>query len=182
MDCQRGTLLGNLKTAFLSSDPDPSHKGSDVLYIDPLSDLKSWLNLGPEDVLRLRKAVYGLINAPLRWHQRLSRALRQAGFVSLQVDPCVWILPTPSPVKNVSSVDVPTKFRTAVLIPPCHLLVEFESIIGNDREVFKACWEYMLMIWLVVEISLFRQLCDGFGLSLSLEPGITVDFDFVVEN
>ena len=53
-------------------------------------------------MLRLRKAVYGLINAPLRWHQRLSRALRQAGFVPFRS------------VKSVSSVDVPTKLRTAV--------------------------------------------------------------------
>ena len=71
-----GHLLesGDLKTAFLSGDPDPSYKGSDALYIDPPSDLKRWLNLGPDDVLRLRNAVYGLINA-LRWHQRLTRAL-----------------------------------------------------------------------------------------------------------
>ena len=48
--------------------------------------------------------------------------------------------------------------------------------------MFKECWEYMLMIWLVVEISLFRKLCSGFSLSLSLELGIKVDFDFVVEN
>ena len=97
-----GHLLesGDLKTAFLSGDPDPAFKGSDALYIDPPSDLKRWLNLGPEDVLRLRKAVYGLINAPLRWHQRLSRALRQAGFVPLQMDPCIWILPAASPVQR----------------------------------------------------------------------------------
>ena len=76
--------------------------------------LKSWLKLGPEDVLRLRKAVYGLINAPLRWHQRLSRALRQAGFVSLQTDPCAWILPASSPVKHVSPADVPAKLKAAV--------------------------------------------------------------------
>ena len=71
-----GHLLesGDLKTAFLSGDPDPACKGSDVLYID------RWFNLGPEDVLRLREAVGGVINAPLRWHQRLSRALRRAGF------------------------------------------------------------------------------------------------------
>ena len=56
---------------------------------------QSWLNLELEDVLKLRMTVYGLINAPLRWHQRLSRALRQAGFVSLQLDPCVLILPVP---------------------------------------------------------------------------------------
>ena len=83
-----GLSARDLKTAFLSGDPDLAHKGSDALYIDPPSDLNRWLNLGPEDVLRLRKAVYGLINAPLRWHQRLSRALRQAGFVPLQMDPC----------------------------------------------------------------------------------------------
>ena len=111
-----GHLLesGDLRTAFLSGDPEPAHTGSDALFFDPPSDLKRWLKLGPEDVLRLRKAVYGLINAPLRWHQRLNRALRQAGFVSLQMDPCVWILPASSPVKHVSPVDVPTKLKAAI--------------------------------------------------------------------
>ena len=71
-------------------------------------------DLGPEDVLRLRKAVYGLSNAPLRWHQRLSRALRQAGFASLQMDPCVWILFASSPLKGVVPVDVPTKLKAAI--------------------------------------------------------------------
>ena len=112
-----GHLLesGYLKTAFLSGDPDTTNKGSDALYIDPPSDLKRWLKLGPEDVFRLRKAVYSLINAPFRWHHRLSRALRQAGFVSLQMDPCVWILPAFSPVKRVSPVDVPIKLKAAVV-------------------------------------------------------------------
>ena len=111
-----GRLLESvdLKTAFLSGDPDPAYKGSDALCIDPPSHLKRWLKLGPEDVLRLRKAVCGLINAPLRWHQRLSRALRQAGFVSSQMDPCVWILPASIPAKHVPPVNVPTKLKTAV--------------------------------------------------------------------
>ena len=104
-----GHLLesGDLKAAFLGGDPDPAYKGS-----GPPSDLKRWLNLGPEDVLK--KAVYGFLNAPLRWHQRLSRALRQAGFLSLQMDSCVWILPTSSPVKGVSLVGVPTKLKASV--------------------------------------------------------------------
>ena len=45
--------------------------------------------------------------------------LRQPGFVSLHMDPCVWILPGPSPVKSASPVDVPTKLRTAVAEPLC---------------------------------------------------------------
>ena len=83
--------------------------------------------MGREDVLRLRKAVHGLINAPLRWHQRLNRALRQVGFVSLQMDPCVWILPESSPVKHVSTVDVRTKLKAAIadssvsLVPETHI-------------------------------------------------------------
>ena len=37
-----GHLLesADLRTAFLSGDPDPAHKRSDALYIDPPSDLK----------------------------------------------------------------------------------------------------------------------------------------------
>ena len=89
--------------------------------------------MGPEDALRLRKAVYGLINAPLRWHQRLSRAVRQAGFVSLQMDPCVWILPAPSPVKSVSSVDVPTKLRTAVADPSVPIVPEIRTDRGTRQ-------------------------------------------------
>ena len=55
-------------------------------------DIQAGLKLGPDEAIRLRKAVYGLINAPLKWHQRLSRALRRVGFIPLQMDECVWIL------------------------------------------------------------------------------------------
>ena len=42
------------------------------------------------------------------------RALRQAGFVSLQMDPCVWMLPALSPVKSAHLGCVPTTLRTTV--------------------------------------------------------------------
>ena len=83
---------GDLKTAFLSGDADESRSGDDAIYIEVPADIKSWLRLGPDEAMRLRKAVYGLINAPLRWHIRLSRALREAGFTPLQMDECVWVL------------------------------------------------------------------------------------------
>ena len=94
---------GDLKTAFLCGALDPA-VGSQTL-----------VESGTGRCVEIaRMAVYGLINAPLRWLQRLSRAVRQAGFVSLQMDRCVWILPASSPVKVVFPVDVPTKLRTAV--------------------------------------------------------------------
>ena len=133
-------------------------------------------------MLRLRKAVYGLINAPLRWHQKLSRALRQAGFVSLQMDPCVWILPASSPVKHVSPVDVPTKLKAAIADSSVSPVPETHKDRSKRQRNVQVCWESMLMICLVEQISLFRKLCNGFGLNLNLEPGSKVDFDFVVGN
>ena len=111
-----GHLLesGDLKTAFLSGDPDPACKGSDALFIDPPSDLKRRI-WDLKMCWDCGRTVYGLINAPLRWHQRLRRALQQAGFVSLQMDPCIWILPASSPVNFVLPVDVPTKLKAAVV-------------------------------------------------------------------
>ena len=109
------------------------------MYIDPPSDLKRWLNLGPEDVLRLRKAVCGLINAPLRWHQRLSRALRQAGFVPLQMDPCIWTLSAASPVKGAAPVDVPTKLKAAVVDSSVSPVAD--SSVSHGPEIRKVRWK-----------------------------------------
>ena len=177
----------------------PPIKGADALYIDPPSDLKRWLNLGPEDVLRLRKAVYGLINAPLRWHQRLSRALRQAGFVPLQMDPCIWILPSASPVKGVASVDVPTKLKAAVVDSPVSPVADSsvspaaDSSVSHVPEIRKARWKRQRNVLGVLGVHvddfgwwwgilLFKKLFNGFGQNLNLEPGSKVDFDFVVES
>ena len=148
-----GHLLesGDLKTTFRSVDPDPAHKGSDALYIDPPCDLKRWLKLGPEDALRLRKAVYGLINASLRWRQRLSRALRQAGFVSLQMDLCVWILPASSPVKHVSPVDVPTKLKAAVA----------DSSVSPVPEIHMDRWKRRRNVQGVLGVHVDDLVCGG---------------------
>ena len=83
---------GDLKTAFLSGDVDEARMGDEAIHVDMPADVKSWIRLGPDEALRLRKAVYGLINAPLRWHLRLSGALKEAGFTPLLMDECVWIL------------------------------------------------------------------------------------------
>ena len=122
------------------------------------------------------------INAPLRWHQRLSRALRQAGFVSLQMDPCVWILPASSPVKHVSPVDVPTKLKAAVVDSSVLLVLETQM----DR------WKRQRNVQGVLGVHVddlvgggnlaFQKAVQWLGLNLNLEPGNKVDFDFVVEN
>ena len=55
---------GDLKTAFLSGDHDPDLP----LYIQPPADLQKMLKLGPNEHIRLRKAVYGLVDEIGRAH------------------------------------------------------------------------------------------------------------------
>ena len=96
---------GDLKQAFLSGDPDPAHKESDAFYIHPPSDLKRWLNGKSVETAK----------GNLWPHQCTTSVTPEAQrFVTLQMDPCVWILNAPSPVESVSTVEVPTELRTAV--------------------------------------------------------------------
>ena len=52
-------ISSDIKTALLSRDEDIRN-----FFISPLDDVRLMLNLDHETVLRFRKAVYGLVNAP----------------------------------------------------------------------------------------------------------------------
>ena len=51
-------VSGDIKTAFFSEDEE--HRN---IFILPPDDVRDILKLSPESLLRLRKAVYGLVNA-----------------------------------------------------------------------------------------------------------------------
>ena len=48
--------------------------------------MRHMLTLDNETVLRLRKAVYGLVNAPKKWWDRLKTSLVKHGFTSCALD------------------------------------------------------------------------------------------------
>ena len=54
-----GLISGDINTAFLSGDEDIRN-----IFISPPDDVRQMLNFDHETVLRLKKAVYGLANAP----------------------------------------------------------------------------------------------------------------------
>ena len=62
------------------------------IFISPADDVRQRLNLDHETVLRLRKAVYGLVNAPEKWWDRLKTSLIKHGFTSCALDPCAFVL------------------------------------------------------------------------------------------
>ena len=55
-------ISDDIKTAFLRGDEDVRN-----IFISPRDDVRQMLNLDHETVLRLRKAVCGLANAPKKW-------------------------------------------------------------------------------------------------------------------
>ena len=69
-------------------------------------DVRQMLNVDHETVLRLRKAVYGLVNAPRKWWDRLKKLLIQNGFTSCALDPCAYALRTSGNIHGVLGVHV----------------------------------------------------------------------------
>ena len=64
------------------------------------------LNLDHETVLRLRKAVNGLVNVPKKWWDRLKKSLIEHGFTSCALDPCAFVLRRIEKIHGVLGVHV----------------------------------------------------------------------------
>ena len=94
-------ISGDIKTAFLSGDEDIRN-----IFISPPDDVRQMLNLDHETVLRLRKAVYGLVNAPKKWWDRLKTSLIEHGFTSCALDPCAFVLRKSGKIHGVLGVHV----------------------------------------------------------------------------
>ena len=50
------------------------------------------MHLKPGQVLKLRKATYGLMNAPRRWYERVEADLTRMGWRKCRQDSCVYML------------------------------------------------------------------------------------------
>ena len=80
-------ISGDIKTAFLSGDEDVRN-----IFVSPSDDMRQMHNLDHEIVLRLRKAVCGLVNEPKKWWDRLKKSLIEHGFTSCALGTCAFVL------------------------------------------------------------------------------------------
>ena len=94
-------ISGDIKTAFLSGDEDVRN-----IFISPSDDVRQVLNLDHETVLRLRKAVYGLVHAPKKWWDRLKKSLIEHGVTCCALDPCAFVLQMSGNILGVLGVHV----------------------------------------------------------------------------
>ena len=81
----------DVKTAFLRGRVQSDR----VLGLEPPSELRERLKLRDDEVCRLLKGAYGLVNAPYLWYQELSEALAKLHFRKSPLDPCLFVLVHP---------------------------------------------------------------------------------------
>ena len=78
----------DIRAAFLQGKTQEGR----TLAIEPVPELKTALNLKENQVCKLEKSAYGLIDAPFLWYKELDRTLRELNFVPAPFDPCAYIL------------------------------------------------------------------------------------------
>ncbi|CAE7738557.1 RE1 [Symbiodinium sp. CCMP2456] len=76
---------GDVSGAFLQGRDYP-----DKLYCIPCPEICAAMQIPEGSVTRLRKACYGLVDAPLEWYRTVSEYFEELGLVRLWSDACVW--------------------------------------------------------------------------------------------
>ena len=78
----------DIKAAFLQGKTQEGRK----IGLEPVPELARAMRLKENEICRLEKSAYGLIDAPFLWFKELDRILRQLSFVPSPFDPCVYLL------------------------------------------------------------------------------------------
>ena len=63
----------------------------ETLYCVPTPEICAALNIPSGSVTRLRRAAYGLVQAPLQWYMTIAEFLEEIGLERLRSDPCAWV-------------------------------------------------------------------------------------------
>ena len=77
---------GDVSGAFLQGREYP-----DELYCVPCDEICSAMGLAPGTITRLRRACYGLVDAPLEWYKTVASYLEELGLERTYSDACAWV-------------------------------------------------------------------------------------------
>ena len=78
----------DIKAAFLQGKPQPGR----VLGIEPVPEMIHTLQLASNEILKLEKGAYGLVDAPYLWYTAILEELMHLGFEQSPFCPCTFIL------------------------------------------------------------------------------------------
>ena len=85
--------VGDIRTAFLRGDDTELDR---EVYAEPPKEVREQLQMSETQIFRIVKAIYGLLHAPKKWHESLSRFLREDGWTTHALDPCLYKLLDPN--------------------------------------------------------------------------------------
>ena len=76
---------GDVSGAFLQGRDYP-----DTLFCIPTPEICQAMNLPENSVTQIKRACYGLVDAPLEWYRTVDTFLQSIGFVRCSSDSCMW--------------------------------------------------------------------------------------------
>ncbi|CAE8626358.1 unnamed protein product [Polarella glacialis] len=94
-------LKADAKTAFLQGQASQLDR---EVFARPVPELAEALHLKHDQAVRLRKACYGLVNAPREWYLDVDRTLKSIGLERLVTEPCAWRLRSAATGKSVGVI------------------------------------------------------------------------------
>ncbi|CAE7453298.1 RE1, partial [Symbiodinium sp. CCMP2456] len=77
---------GDITGAFLQGREYPSE-----LFCIPCDEILESMNLPAGSIVRLKRACYGLVDAPLEWYRTVAEFLESIGLTRLWSDACAWV-------------------------------------------------------------------------------------------
>ena len=92
------TWKGDVTGAFLQSRTYPDH-----LYCIPCPEILDAMGLPRETITRVRKACYGLVDAPLEWYRSVSEFFQEHNLRRCWSDPCCWTFQVAGQLKGLIS-------------------------------------------------------------------------------
>ena len=120
--------------AFISADlPEDQH-----IYLEPIEGYP----LPSGKVLKLKKTIYGLIQAPLAFYQLCSKVYQKVGYTQLKSDECVFIRKE----NNVKEGSNSAKNRK-----PISTLADMSTIPEQDR-IYKDCIHEFAVVFILIYV------------------------------
>ncbi|CAK0842706.1 unnamed protein product, partial [Prorocentrum cordatum] len=81
---------GDVKAVSLQEDFGDENRN---VLAEPVRELREAMRLEHHQCIRLKNAVYGLVNAPRRWLTRVRKDIPNLGWVESTTEPCMWCPP-----------------------------------------------------------------------------------------
>ncbi|CAE7420984.1 RE1 [Symbiodinium sp. CCMP2592] len=118
---------GDVSGAFLQGREYP-----ETLLCIPCDEICEAMGLQGGSVVRMRKACYGLVDAPLEWYRTVAEYFEAQGLTRLWSDACAWVFRKDGQVKGIISGHVDD-----FLFSGDEEDAEWQRIIRNIKERFK---------------------------------------------